>query len=685
MECTVNYLIRGSLLFGAVLLSLIQINCGQYSARSGDIYQGPFFPIHPGPWSDWSGWSKCSRTCGAGIKTRSRQCRGYDSAACSGDREEYATCNTKPCPEGSLSFRDYQCSRHNGKKVLGRKVAAWEAYLSNLTPCDLRCKAKDVTFYYGFGTVLDGTKCNDETHDVCIKGKCQKVGCDGRIGSDLKEDMCMVCGGRNDTCYHFQSAFYTDDTETVSGRRYGYEEIATVPIGATHITVKDSSDNYLAVTDSKKKYIINGGWSITWPGKYNVAGTVVQYERDWENKETISIAGPTTEVIYLMVLLRSSNPGITYGYWLPKKSLPPDGNRDKYNNKNQKDKTRHNTYNDNGHPSTYPLRRIPGYPSQRAALQSTSSDRGKQPEEQKRQKNVQKPNTRDDDRSYNQRMNEYARNYRKRYHRTTRSIATTPATTTTSRRPYQSQYNPYGNYYNTRNNNNINQGTSTKDRLYVYRGYNNFRPGKYIYQRNYEWTTAAPTKSFTTSTTRAAATSAISTVATTSVGPMSTTTSSSSTTTAVPNNQDIFGFTLDDADEDLIVDPVTGKCFECPYVRDWQAEYCDSDFVIRAKVNGGIKSRGAMRYDISVIQTYKTTVPMLPREYVWVPNLCGCPDLRTNEQYIMMGKNAIHGREVRLELDHRSLVRKFGRRYAIYMRNVKSKTDCKTYKRRPYY
>ncbi|KAK3586663.1 hypothetical protein CHS0354_001272 [Potamilus streckersoni] len=47
--------------------------------------------------------------------------------------------------------------------------------------------------------VLDGTRCDYNSLDMCINGRCWKVGCDHKLDSNAKLDSCGVCGG-NDTC-----------------------------------------------------------------------------------------------------------------------------------------------------------------------------------------------------------------------------------------------------------------------------------------------------------------------------------------------------------------------------------------------------------------------------------------------------------------------------------------------------
>ena len=51
-----------------------------------------------GSLSQWSGWSSCSSTCGAGRRYRSRNCQP-DAPSCEGNLVEYEFCNVNiPCP-----------------------------------------------------------------------------------------------------------------------------------------------------------------------------------------------------------------------------------------------------------------------------------------------------------------------------------------------------------------------------------------------------------------------------------------------------------------------------------------------------------------------------------------------------------------------------------------------------------
>jgi hypothetical protein len=60
-----------------------------------------------GPWTEWSTPSLCSRSCGGGVSTITRQCTpGY---ACQGPTTRHFSCNTQDCPDTG-DFRAQQCS-----------------------------------------------------------------------------------------------------------------------------------------------------------------------------------------------------------------------------------------------------------------------------------------------------------------------------------------------------------------------------------------------------------------------------------------------------------------------------------------------------------------------------------------------------------------------------------------------
>nr|XP_006826095.1 PREDICTED: ADAMTS-like protein 5-like [Saccoglossus kowalevskii] len=232
---------------------------------------------------------------------------------CNGDDRQYRACSWQDCPIGSADYREMQCALYNNREVLGQMVDDWVPYLDKNVPCQLQCYARDKWFYYNFGKVLDGTRCNPDNIDMCVNGECVHVGCDGILKSDKIEDSCRVCGGDNTSCGHYKNVFKNN---MPSSEWFGYNEVAVIPKGSTRIEVIDRSRNYLALMEGSQ-YIINGNWMINWPGKYLAAGTSIQYQRTLDGFEKIAASGPTDGDLHVMVLFREHNPGIEYEYWLP--------------------------------------------------------------------------------------------------------------------------------------------------------------------------------------------------------------------------------------------------------------------------------------------------------------------------------------------------------------------------------
>lgn len=71
-------------------------------------------------------------------------------------------------------------------------------------------------FYITFkNKVIDGTRCNDFSNDVCVNGTCLPVGCDMQLYSSASLDACGVCRGDNSTCVK------TEKIYRVSAGAYG--------------------------------------------------------------------------------------------------------------------------------------------------------------------------------------------------------------------------------------------------------------------------------------------------------------------------------------------------------------------------------------------------------------------------------------------------------------------------------
>ncbi|CAI5671981.1 A disintegrin and metalloproteinase with thrombospondin motifs 17 isoform X2 [Oreochromis niloticus] len=172
--------------------------------RAGECVSKTPIPQHvDGDWSPWSQWSLCSRTCGTGVQFRQRKCDnpppGPGGRHCPQASVEHKACEAPPCPKGSPSFRDLQCLSYN--QQANKKGGMLTAIVNDDKPCMLFCSpvGRDVPVLMA-DRVMDGTPCGPYEVDLCVNGRCQKIGCDSIIGSSAKEDRCGVCNGDGQSC-----------------------------------------------------------------------------------------------------------------------------------------------------------------------------------------------------------------------------------------------------------------------------------------------------------------------------------------------------------------------------------------------------------------------------------------------------------------------------------------------------
>ncbi|XP_030620959.1 A disintegrin and metalloproteinase with thrombospondin motifs 17 [Chanos chanos] len=306
--------------------------------RAGECVSKTPIPQHvDGDWSPWSQWSMCSRTCGTGARFRQRKCDnpppGPGGKYCQKASVEHKACEGPPCSKGLPTFRDQQCQSHD-RHASKKKTNMWTAVINDEKPCALFCTpvGRDAPVLVA-DRVLDGTPCGPYESDLCVNGKCQKIGCDGIIGSSAKEDRCGVCNGDGKSCKIVKGDFnHTRGMVTRSHCKKVstcvmskpravpkcfscYIEAAVIPVGARRIKVVEDkpSHSFLALKDSSKRSI-NSDWKIELPGEFELAGTTVRYVRRglWEK---MSAKGPTKSPLHLMVLLfHDQTYGIHYEY-----------------------------------------------------------------------------------------------------------------------------------------------------------------------------------------------------------------------------------------------------------------------------------------------------------------------------------------------------------------------------------
>ncbi|XP_064483510.1 A disintegrin and metalloproteinase with thrombospondin motifs 9-like isoform X2 [Ornithodoros turicata] len=277
-----------------------------------------------GEWGLWQDYGRCSRTCGGGIQSSSRECDNprpaFGGRYCLGERVRYRSCNTQPCPVGSQDFREEQCQAFNGMTAGLPDVPAgskWTAQYSDIARadwCKLYCRVVGRGAYYVLKEkVVDGTRCNLETFDVCINGFCKPAGCDHRLNSTAKPDMCGVCAGDNSTCKTIKGHY--------SRAQFGYNLVVKIPSGASYMDIRqygaEKDDNYLALRDSQEEYLLNGNFTVSVFRKtLHYGGTLIEYSGSNASVERINATKQLESELQVMVLTVGNvvSPDIRYEY-----------------------------------------------------------------------------------------------------------------------------------------------------------------------------------------------------------------------------------------------------------------------------------------------------------------------------------------------------------------------------------
>uniref|UniRef100_A0A672NJH9 ADAM metallopeptidase with thrombospondin type 1 motif 9 n=1 Tax=Sinocyclocheilus grahami TaxID=75366 RepID=A0A672NJH9_SINGR len=288
-----------------------------------------------GAWGVWSPFGTCSRTCGGGIKIAVRECNRpvprNGGKYCVGRRMKFRSCNSEPCSKQKKDFREEQCAsfdgRHfniNGLPPNVRWVPKYSGILMK-DRCKLFCRVAGSTAYYQLrDRVIDGTQCGPDTNDICVQGLCRVAGCDHVLNSKARRDKCGVCGGDNSSC------------KTVAGTfnivHYGYNVVVQIPSGATNIDVRQHSysgkpedDNYLALSNSRGEYLLNGDFVVSmFKREVRVGNAVIEYSGSDHVVERINCTDRIEEEIIIQVLSVGNlyNPDVRYSYNIPIEDKP---------------------------------------------------------------------------------------------------------------------------------------------------------------------------------------------------------------------------------------------------------------------------------------------------------------------------------------------------------------------------
>ncbi|KAM6897258.1 A disintegrin and metalloproteinase with thrombospondin motifs 14 isoform 2-T2 [Xenentodon cancila] len=282
---------------------------------------------HDGSWGSWSKFGSCSRTCGGGIRSRSRQCDNplpaYGGRDCPGSAFDYQMCNTEECAGPYEDFRAQQCIQRSNKYHKNIKHT-WLPYEhpDDARKCELSCKSKETGEVVFMNQVVhDGTRCSySDPFSVCARGECLHVGCDKEVGSYKEEDKCGVCEGDNSHCRTVKL------TLTKTPKKNGMLKMFDIPIGARHIVIEENetSPHIIAVKNQ-----VTGNFILNEKSEDAESKTFIENGLQWEysidgQKETLKTNGPLHEGIVVLVIPQEEDIkfSLTYKYIIHEDLLP---------------------------------------------------------------------------------------------------------------------------------------------------------------------------------------------------------------------------------------------------------------------------------------------------------------------------------------------------------------------------
>ncbi|XP_056423957.1 A disintegrin and metalloproteinase with thrombospondin motifs 3 isoform X2 [Hyla sarda] len=309
-----------------------------------------------GNWGAWTKFGSCSRTCGIGVRFRTRQCNnpmpvngGQD---CPGLNYEYQVCNTEECPKHFEDFRAQQCQQKNSQFEFQNAKHHWLPYEhpDASKRCQLYCQSKQTGDIASMKQLAhDGTRCSyKDPYSICVRGECVKVGCDKEIGSNKVEDKCGVCGGDNSHCRTVKGTFTRTPKKNGKTRGaftlpkgarnislfesreskniVGYLKMFDIPPGARHVFIQEdeASPHILAIKNQATgHYILNG------KGEEAKSRSFIDLGVEWEyiiedDIETVHTDGPLHDPIVVLVIPQENDTksSLTYKYIIHEDSLP---------------------------------------------------------------------------------------------------------------------------------------------------------------------------------------------------------------------------------------------------------------------------------------------------------------------------------------------------------------------------
>ncbi|XP_073935176.1 A disintegrin and metalloproteinase with thrombospondin motifs 14 isoform X2 [Castor canadensis] len=258
-----------------------------------------------GGWSSWTKFGSCSRSCGGGVRSRSRSCDNpppsYGGRSCSGPMFEYQICNSEECPGPYEDFRAQQCAKRNSYYIHQNAKHSWVPYESedDAQKCELICQSADTGDVVFMNQVVhDGTRCSyRDPYSVCARGECVPIGCDKEVGSMKADDKCGVCGGDNSHCRTVKGTLGKVSKQSAL-------KLVQIPAGARHIQIEtlEKAPHRIAVKNQ-----VTGSFILNPKGKEASSRTFTALGLEWEHvledtKDSLKTSGPLPEAIAILVL-----------------------------------------------------------------------------------------------------------------------------------------------------------------------------------------------------------------------------------------------------------------------------------------------------------------------------------------------------------------------------------------------
>nr|XP_015205093.1 PREDICTED: A disintegrin and metalloproteinase with thrombospondin motifs 2 isoform X1 [Lepisosteus oculatus] len=278
---------------------------GKHCFKGHCIWLTPDILKQDGNWGMWSKFGSCSRTCGGGVRFRTRQCDNPLPAnggrTCYGPNYEFQLCNTEECAKLFDDFREEQCKLWDPIFEYQNSKHHWLPY-EHPDPkerCHLYCQSKETKdAVYMKRMVHDGTRCSyKDPYSICVRGDCVKVGCDYVISSTMQEDKCGNCGGDNSSCKIIKGNF------TRGAKKQGFLKILEIPRGARHLLIQEfkGTQHILAVKNQA-----TGNVFLNREGEFPESRTIIEKGVEWEyhnddDRESIQTNGPLKYGVLIMI------------------------------------------------------------------------------------------------------------------------------------------------------------------------------------------------------------------------------------------------------------------------------------------------------------------------------------------------------------------------------------------------